>query len=158
MEKADEDIQAEGGGDVSTLEPFDRKQTEWSGLWWHPETMSFSSTAINLANLRKFKGNVRMFVKKNKFFNGGENGRPNYLFCLRDTKSDLVNPIDVVDDESIGAKINRLKELMQEGQLNGYRAMMPSDSQAYANDLMQEAISIIEEITGEKWEFSFVTW
>lgn len=140
------------------LETFDSKQTEWSGLWWHPENNSFSSQVINLSTLRKFKGNVRVIVRKNKYFNGGENGRPNYLFCVRDAKSENIVDLDVDDNESVGAKINRLKDIMREGQANGYRMMLPSESQSRAKELMDEAISLVEEITGEKWDFSFVEW
>ena len=88
---------------MAKLEVIDGKQTNWGGLWWHPENQHFSSQAISLAELRKFKGNVRLYVKKNKFFKGGENGRPNYVFILRDAKSD--NPFelsveDVVDENN----------------------------------------------------------
>ena len=54
------------------LDTFDRKQTKWEGLWWHPEYGGFSSASINLSKLKQFKGNVRLYVRKNKFFNGGE--------------------------------------------------------------------------------------
>jgi hypothetical protein len=84
---------------MGKLEVFDGKQTTWEGLWWHSECNYFSSAVISLAQLRKFKGNVRLYVKKNKFFNNGENGRPNYVFCLRDAKSDNVREWEIEDDE-----------------------------------------------------------
>lgn len=73
---------------MERLSVFDGKQTNWSGLWWHPETNSFSSAVVSLSELRKFKGTVRLYVRKNKFYNKGENDRPNYMFSLRDVKSD----------------------------------------------------------------------
>lgn len=83
------------------MEVIDRKQTDWIGLWWHPESNYFSSPVISLAELRKFKGNVRLIVRKNGFYNGGENGRPNYVFLLRDAKSE--NPFEIgvenIDDD-----------------------------------------------------------
>lgn len=80
------------------LETFDRKQTKWEGLWWHPEYGGFSSAVINLSKLKQFKGNVRLYVRKNKFFNNGENGRPNYHFCIKDANSDVFTVLDVEDD------------------------------------------------------------
>lgn len=83
------------------MEVIDGKQTNWEGLWWHPESNVFSSSALSLAQLRKFKGAVRLYVKKNVFFNHGQNGRPNYVFIMRDAKSDKFFEISVedIDDE-----------------------------------------------------------
>lgn len=76
---------------MSKLEVIDGKATNWGGLWWQPDSMYFTSQTISLAELRKFKGQVRLVVRKNKFYNNGENGRPNYVFLLRDAKSE--NPL-----------------------------------------------------------------
>lgn len=81
------------------MEVFDKKTTEWIGLWYHPETHSYTSAAFNLAALKKFKGTVRLFVRKNKFYNNGENGRPNYQFCIRDAKADTEIALEVEDIE-----------------------------------------------------------
>ena len=67
---------------MGRLEPIEGKRSSWEGLWWHPENNRFSSAVLNLADLRKYKGNVRLIVRKNRYFNGGQNGRPNYHFCL----------------------------------------------------------------------------
>lgn len=67
---------------MGRLEPIEGKRSSWEGLWWHPENNRFSSAVLNLADLRKYKGNVRLIVRKNRYFNGSENGRPNYQFCL----------------------------------------------------------------------------
>ncbi|MBP5461919.1 MAG: hypothetical protein J6Y20_07330 [Lachnospiraceae bacterium] len=140
------------------LEPFEKKQTNWLGLWWHPEYCGYSSAAIDLSQLRKFKGKVRLLMRKNKFLNGGENGRPNYTFCLKDCDSPTFEAVDVEDDDGIMAKVERLREVMQAGQRNADVCMLPSESAENARSLMAEAISIVEEITGEKWEFSFMTF
>lgn len=79
------------------LEVIDGKQTNWGGLWYHPDTCSFSSQAIDLAELRKFKGNVTLVVRKNRFYNNGENGRPNYVFLLRDAKTNKAIEMTVED-------------------------------------------------------------
>lgn len=84
---------------MSNLEVIDNKQTSWEGLWLHPESGYFSSAAISLAQLKKFKGSVRLYVKKNRFYNNGENGRPNYVFFLRDSKSEIVRELEVEDIE-----------------------------------------------------------
>ena len=82
---------------MAKLRTFDAKTTTWEGLWYHPETLGYSSAAINLSKLKEFKGTVRLYVKKNRFYNGGENGRPNYVFCIRDASSEYPCDIDIVD-------------------------------------------------------------
>lgn len=83
------------------LEPIDKKQTNWLGLWWHPEYNSYSSSVIDLSKLRKFKGKVRMLVRKNKFYNNGVNNRPNYTFCLKDADSEMFQTIEIEEDDDI---------------------------------------------------------
>ena len=80
---------------MGKFQPYDGKQTTWAGLWWHPEVNGFSSEVLNLATIRQFKGNVRLYMRKNKFFNSGENGRPNYCFCLRSTSAEKDEPWEV---------------------------------------------------------------
>lgn len=53
--------------------------------------------------------------------------------------------------------IKKLAEVMREGQRNADRAQLPSESQERAARLMQEAIRLVEELTGEEWEFSYIT-
>ena len=84
------------------LKTFENKQTSWEGLWYHPETGGFSSSVINLAKLKEFKGNVRVYVRKNKFYNNGENGRPNYVFSIKDANSDTFSNVNVIDDQRCG--------------------------------------------------------
>lgn len=84
---------------MGKFQSYDGKQTTWAGLWWHPEVNGFSSEVLNLATLRQFKGNVRLYMRKNKFFNSGENGRPNYCFSLRSTSAEKDEPWEVEDIE-----------------------------------------------------------
>lgn len=84
---------------MGKFEPIDGKQTKWEGLWWHPENNGFYSKAISLADLRKFKGNVRLYVRKNKYYNNGENGRPNYIFTLRDANSNTFKLLEIEEYE-----------------------------------------------------------
>lgn len=83
---------------MAKLQAIEGKTTNWMGLWWHPETNSFSSGAISLSELRKFKGQVRLYMRKNKYYNKGENGRPNYNFCLKDANAEVFHSFEVEDD------------------------------------------------------------
>ena len=67
--------------EMTKLETFDNKQTKWEGLWWHGEYNGFSSATIDLSALKQFKGKVRLYVRKNKFYENGKNRRPNYFFA-----------------------------------------------------------------------------
>ena len=86
---------------MSKLEVIDGKQTSWEGLWWHSEYNGYSSATISLSELRKFKGNVRLYVRKNKYFNKGENKRPNYCFCLKDSKSEVFSLLEIQDEKKL---------------------------------------------------------
>ena len=93
------------------METFDRKQTKWEGLWYQKNGQYFQSVEIDLSELKKFKGAVRLFVKKNKFYNNGENGRPNYVFCIRDAKSDYVKEFEVEDIEDDTERLYTAEEV-----------------------------------------------
>jgi len=84
------------------MKTFDAKQTSWEGLWFHPETNGYISATFNLSKLKQFKGTVRMYVRKNKFYNSGENGRPNYVFCIKDSDSETFSEVEVIDDRRTG--------------------------------------------------------
>ena len=49
---------------MGKLEPYDGKRSRWQGLWWHPEYNGFLSEAFSLADIRKYKGQVRLYVRK----------------------------------------------------------------------------------------------
>ena len=85
---------------MGKLQPFDGKATKWQGLWYHAHNFCFSSVAFNLADLKKFKGPVRLVVRKNRFFEGGKNGRPNYVFMLVDSKNKEFVELEVTDYQS----------------------------------------------------------
>lgn len=85
---------------MGRLEPIDGKMSSWEGLWWHPEINAFTSAAIKLSDLRKYKGAVRLYVRKNKFFANGTNGRPNYHFSLRALDVDTAKVLEIEDEES----------------------------------------------------------
>lgn len=84
---------------MGKLEPFDNKRTKWSGLWYHPDKLCFTSASFSIAELRKFKGNIRLIVRKNRFYNNGENHRPNYVFIFTDSQNEKYLELEVVDEE-----------------------------------------------------------
>ena len=142
---------------MGKLEPITGMKTKWEGLWWHPENMSFSSATISLADLRKFKGNVRLVVRKNRFYNNGMNGRPNYHFSLMDANSPTARSLEVDECDGYRDKLEELREVMRQGKANGDKMMLPSESAANADMLIRRAVALIEEITGEEWDFSYIT-
>ena len=81
------------------LKAFSKMRTGWQGLWWHPECNCYFSTSLNLAQLKQFKGNVRVYLKKNRFYNNGENNRPNYVFMLSDAKGTDGATLEVTEND-----------------------------------------------------------
>jgi hypothetical protein len=120
---------------MGKLEPIARHSTNWAGLWYHPEINGFISAVIDLADLRKFKGKVRLYVRKNKFYCGGENGRPNYNFCLRDASSDTFKVLTVEgnEEDDDGERVYTRDEVMTiihgvvSDVKSGYTDLLPED-------------------------------
>ena len=81
-----------------TLKVIENQRTDWGGLWYNAGNHSYSSEAINLAELRKFKGTVRIYMKKNRYYDK-ELNRPNYVFTIASVKSDRFTDLSVVDDD-----------------------------------------------------------
>jgi len=81
------------------MKTFDRKQTNWEGLWWQSDCHYFKSAVFNLSELKQFEGAVRIYVRKNRFFNNGENNRPNYCFCIRDANSEISHELEILELE-----------------------------------------------------------
>ena len=84
---------------MGKFKPIEGKSTQWEGLWWHSEYNGFSSAAISLTDLRQFKGNVRLYVRKNKLYTK-DSDRPNYCFCLKDANAKIFHMLDVQDDDT----------------------------------------------------------
>ena len=78
---------------MGKFEPIEKKTTPWIGLWWDARKTTMSSPVLNLADLRKFKGTVRIWIMKNRFKTKDTANRPDYVFRITDAKSD--NPYDV---------------------------------------------------------------
>ena len=81
------------------LQTFDKKTTGWCGLWYHEETRAYSSARMNLSVLKSFKGNVQIYMKKNKFYQKNTN-RPNFVFTICDSNSPrFAQDVEVIDDD-----------------------------------------------------------
>lgn len=81
---------------MGNLEPFEKHKTNWLGLWYHKENYLYMSTALNLADLRKFKGNIRLVVRKNRYYEKDTN-RPNMIFCITDANSENPSRFEVIE-------------------------------------------------------------
>lgn len=62
-------------------EPFTDHRSQRFGLWWHPEIMCYTSSGIDISELRQFKGRVRIIAQKNRAKTKGDN-RPSLVFRI----------------------------------------------------------------------------
>ena len=76
---------------------FTGKRTEWLGIWYNPQSHVYLSEVINLAQLRDYKGSIRMVMRHNRFYEKHSN-RPNFQIMLCDSKS-LDEPHEVAVEE-----------------------------------------------------------
>lgn len=84
--------------------------SDYYGMWFHPDKNYYSSQAINLSVLKKFKGAVRFYIFQNRFYENGVNGRPKYQLLIADCKSDNVREFKFhkPDDECEEVETERL--------------------------------------------------
>lgn len=125
---------------MAKLETFEKRQTNWEGLWWHSEYGGFSSAVIDLSALKKFKGKVRLYVRKNKFYNNGENGRPNYCFCLKDAESEVFNMAEVEDDDFVPTDRDGNRLYTEDEVYRVIHGMQMEYGLSYGNDLISDYI------------------
>lgn len=87
---------------MTKCKSFDKKTTSSIGIWWDNHANNFKSNVINLSVFKSFKGNARIIMMKNKFYEKGSD-KPNYIAYITDAKSVDAKNIDVVyfcnDDE-----------------------------------------------------------
>ena len=93
-------------------ESFDKKTTNWIGLWWHPEYQMYTSPAINLSTLKSFKGIVRISLKKNPFYNKVKN-TPNYTMKITDSKSETGCELEIEDEEEDMTEVFTRKQVRE---------------------------------------------
>jgi len=63
------------------MEKF-KKHTKLIGLWCVGDTQYFRTPAINISELKKYKGTIRIVFTQNKYYAGGKNQRPKYLCSI----------------------------------------------------------------------------
>ena len=122
------------------LTAFDSMKTNWEGLWWHPEYNGFSSAVIDLSTLKKFKGKVRLYVRKNQFYNGGENGRPNYHFCIKDAESEVFRILEVEEDDDTPRDKDGNRLYTEDEVYAVIHGMESEYGLSYGNDLISDYI------------------
>ena len=54
--------------------------------------------------------------------------------------------------------INKLADILDKANHNADWPALPSESKEKADYLFEQAISIIEEMTGKEWEFTWLSW
>lgn len=136
-------------------------KTEWQGLWSQGHPGLYASKVFKKEDITELPRYTRILLKYNKYYEK-DGDRPRMVFCFADAEEykDACVPLEVGRDSEyhqlreLNKKIGELRLIMKAGKMNGDYAMLPSESQANAHDLMSRAIAIVEEITGEKWEFS----
>lgn len=134
----------------------DRKQI---GFWKKEGKESYLSSPLGYTNGKP----VRMTIWQN--FNRNEESNQPYFFGLVNNHFDF-------DEEVYGGEVDtsykdllrmqelveELAEVMRQGNSNADRMMLPSESMERMNRLFNEAYRIIEELTGEEWNFTCLTW
>ena len=133
------------------------------GFWKKEGKESYLSSPIGFYEGKK----VRITLWPNFNRNDGTNqpyffGLVNDHFDFDDDvyENEMESPITEMKEELsyLKSKINKLSEVLSEGRRNADYGELPSVSREKADMLFHDAIQIIEELTGEKWEFSFTTW
>lgn len=135
------------------------EKTEWLGLWRQREGL-YSGYTLRKEDIPKY---ARLIVRTNKYYKR-DSGRPKYVYCF--ANGDAAKAItveieaaeyrDIQESKEIVDKIEELKEVLRESHENAYgRPKLPSEEAEIAQYLMKRAIAIIEDMTGEKWDFSW---
>lgn len=83
------------------LKKFDGMQTEWLGIWKNENYYGYMSQAFNLDVFKGFKGSVRFYLRKNRYYKK-DSDRPYFVLCVKDSKSpSFTNSIAVEEDKAI---------------------------------------------------------
>lgn len=142
------------------MENYKGKKSKWEGLWRHSNC--WTSSSFNLTKLKNYKGNFQIVITRNKAagydedddYNEPEYHKPEFLFAINGTENDSGRELEIEDDPA--EKIQRLSEILRNA--NYCPMMLPSESQERAASLYEEAVSIIEDLTGAKWYFERLTY
>lgn len=133
-------------------------KTEWKGLWFKREGV-YSGEVLKKSDIPPY---ARLILRYNKFYEKGSN-RPKFVYCF--ANGDAADAItlkqeteEYVSFSELTDKLEELAEIMRQGKRNGDVMMLPSESASTAAGLMKSAIAIVEELTGEEWDFSYISF
>lgn len=134
------------------------EKTQWQGLWYQREGV-YSGYVIKKADIPE---KARLILRYNKYYDKDSN-KPRFVYCFAngdsaDAITMQVEHEEYVSLEDLTSKIEELAEIMRDGNHNADSLFLPSESQASAEYLMKKAIELVEEITGEEWNFSYWTF
>lgn len=127
--------------------------TKWLGLWAQERQGFYAGRVIKKAEIPKY---TRLILRYNKFYEK-EGNKPRFVYCFADSKGYESKCVPVEHEDSLQSKIDKLKGILKDGN-NVPPMMLPSESQSRAAMLEKEAIALVEEITGEKWDFQYWTF
>lgn len=127
--------------------------TKWQGLWAQNREGFYAGQVIKKSDIPKY---TRIVMRYNKFYEKDGN-KPRFVYCFSDSEGYEDKCVKVEYAESVRAKVDELTETLREAKNNANELRMPSESLAVAKALYEKAVSIVEEITGEKWDFPYWT-
>ena len=94
---------------MGKIEVQEKKSTSWEGLWWKADYQNFVSQPFPISDLKDLSGEVRLVVRKNKYYQQGKD-YPNYNFSFRSVgKAENTAP-----EHDLSWYQNRVKELETE--------------------------------------------
>ena len=125
--------------------------TKWGGLWAQDRQGFYAGKVIKKADIPAY---TRIVLRYNKFYQKDGN-RPKFIYCFADSEWYKEKCIPIEYEDSLQSKVDELAEIMRSGHDGSEWKMLPSESQERAEYLQNQAIKLIEEITGEEWEFAY---
>lgn len=131
------------------------EKTKWEGLWGNiTRTGFYLSKSFNKKNI---PDRFKIVLRYNKFYEK-DSSKPRFVFCIAEGDAAAEVALETEDYTTLHSKVEDLAAVLRAGQDNADICVLPSESQENARQLREQAISLVEEITGEKWEFSYLTW
>lgn len=126
--------------------------TKWMGLWAQERQGFYAGQVIKKSDI---PANTRIVLRYNKFYEKDGN-RPRFVYCFADAEGYADRCVSMEEGKNITSTVNELAETLREA--NNCPMMLPSESQERARMLMDKAIELVEELTGEEWRFEYLTF
>lgn len=127
--------------------------TKWEGLWKQKRDGVYAGAVIKKSDIPK---HTRIVLRYNKYYEKDSN-KPKFVYCFADSSGYEEKCIPIEYEDSLQQKVDELAEVMRKGNHNADVIDLPTVTQGNAEALMNEAISLVEEITGEEWNFTYLT-